>query len=1283
MRCFAPIVACLSAGVMGQGKVSPLKIPGIFPPPDYMVDNTNNFHGVAPDKGTLNGPIVNTTAQADLRNQKSNPNLTAVHFTTEYAGDLQARQSSGYWLADIKHGIMPYQQSGYQFYRNVKDFGAKGDGVTDDTIAINLAVSSGNRCGLPENCGSTTISGALVYFPPGTYIVSSPIIQYYYTQFVGDPNNRAVIKGAHDFKGIALIDSDVYIPGGNGAEWYINQNQFYRQIRNLVFDLTAMNDTNQDGDQTFVPTGIHWQVAQATSLQNLQFIMPDPHVGPTSTVGIFMENGSGGFVSDLVFIGGNIGFRAGSQQFTARNLQFFNCGTAISMIWDWGFTWKSITFTNCFVAIDCSAMGQGPDAQGTGSITLLDSSIVAVPFAIPVNPNFIPNFVMDNVQIQNVDFLVFQPGSTNYLEGQPGPITIQSWAMGKRYTSIDGEGGSVIGFVSPVPDKSPLLLDANGKFFERGKPQYESFGVVSFLVATDFGISNDGTGDQSGAINSFLAGNVGRFIFFPAGVYRVESTVFVPAGSVLIGEAWSQIMGAGPHFQDESNPQVVVRFGNVGDRGVMEVTDLLFTVEGPAPGAILVEWNVAQGSQGQAGMWDCHFRVGGAIGSKMQLDNCAKLSGQIKDECKGAYMLMHITERASGYFENVWMWTADHDLDNQPAGTNTTGAGQIDIYTGRGLLVESQGPVWLYGTASEHNIFYQYQFSGASNIYSGHMQTETPYFQPSPNALQVYTSTPSDLSFADCDDDVHCVEAYALRVLNSTNIYIYGAGFYSFFDSYTQDCVATETCQNRIVETSFSEGIWLYDLYTKGSIQAVSPAGGVPAPVLQSDDGLQHGFTTEISVWLPLALEGAAQLGAGPDGAGGGGIVFVDPSIWNETNPAAACSPPCQIILPPLQLPTATTISFPPYSTSITEICDDGGLTVHSTVISIPPVTATEIDYWNVNVTTAPTTVVAESSIQQTPFAITQACNGMTTTFIPPPFPLQTSDATRNNPTVTITSGPPGPTCTSDCGTKCHLFCDGPCLLCAACIPCLPGGGGPPGPPPGFPGGPGGVGGIEPCETITASQCHTVCNPTPTRSCSSTCSSVLSCNPDGSDATETAAPMVSAPFEDWSPPDTDAADATSVGDDMGGFLSSFYGPFPPPTATTTGGGTGPTGTPSLGITLYWVNQLVNGQNLTDYVMQFQSNPCDRNPNTLFEQTNVPGSPQPNQVPVGTFGFDLPPGGFPCSYNNGDPAGPGNVICTEGTGIIVQHPCFRAPSGSEGTCGVTGVLVTHYVAQVVC
>jgi hypothetical protein len=60
----------------------------------------------------------------------------------------------------------------------------QGDGVTDDTAAINKAISDGGRCG--AECGSSTIYPAFIYFPSGTYLVSSPIIQYYNTEFYGN-----------------------------------------------------------------------------------------------------------------------------------------------------------------------------------------------------------------------------------------------------------------------------------------------------------------------------------------------------------------------------------------------------------------------------------------------------------------------------------------------------------------------------------------------------------------------------------------------------------------------------------------------------------------------------------------------------------------------------------------------------------------------------------------------------------------------------------------------------------------------------------------------------------------------------------------------------------------------------------------------------------------------------------------------------------------------------------------------------------------------------------------
>ena len=83
-----------------------------------------------------------------------------------------------------KNGASPFAPDSYKVWRNVMDYGDKGDGVADDTEAINKAISDGGRCG--AKCGSSTIYPAVIWFPAGTYLVSTPIIQYYNTQFLGD-----------------------------------------------------------------------------------------------------------------------------------------------------------------------------------------------------------------------------------------------------------------------------------------------------------------------------------------------------------------------------------------------------------------------------------------------------------------------------------------------------------------------------------------------------------------------------------------------------------------------------------------------------------------------------------------------------------------------------------------------------------------------------------------------------------------------------------------------------------------------------------------------------------------------------------------------------------------------------------------------------------------------------------------------------------------------------------------------------------------------------------------
>jgi glucan 1,3-beta-glucosidase len=221
-------------------------------------------------------------------------------------------------MENIKHqGIAPFAGSGYQVFRNVKDaaYGAKGDGVTDDADAIQKAISTGSNCPPDGTCNSSSTTPALIYFPPGTYIISKPVLLHYGSSLIGNPNCPPVLKAKSTFQipdnpdwSTYIIDGDTY-PNANKA--YGSTNVFWRQFRNFVLDTTAARASGNI-------LGLHWPTAQATSVENVVFKASD--APGTKQGGVLIEDGSGGFMSNLTFYGGSRGLDVGNQYVHATYL---------------------------------------------------------------------------------------------------------------------------------------------------------------------------------------------------------------------------------------------------------------------------------------------------------------------------------------------------------------------------------------------------------------------------------------------------------------------------------------------------------------------------------------------------------------------------------------------------------------------------------------------------------------------------------------------------------------------------------------------------------------------------------------------------------------------------------------------------------------------------------------------------------------------------------------------------------------------------------------------------
>ena len=225
---------------------------------------------------------------------------------------LSKRSSGGYWYEKIKHnGISPFIPNGkdWKVYRNVKsDFGAKGDGVTDDTDAIQAALDYGNSTTSRNTTAwGTTGAPAVVYIPGGTYRITKPLHSHVDTVIMGDPTNKPVLQAAHDYS-----DEYKFLLYGYDSNYDATIN-FYIGLKNVVLDSTHVPPKQNI-------TLLDWAVSQNVQLANVVFNMAN---GGTAHTGLSMpEGGSPLIMNNLVFQGGSVGIRMNEQQYHFKDLTF-------------------------------------------------------------------------------------------------------------------------------------------------------------------------------------------------------------------------------------------------------------------------------------------------------------------------------------------------------------------------------------------------------------------------------------------------------------------------------------------------------------------------------------------------------------------------------------------------------------------------------------------------------------------------------------------------------------------------------------------------------------------------------------------------------------------------------------------------------------------------------------------------------------------------------------------------------------------------------------------------
>jgi len=429
-------------------------------------------------------------------------------------------------------------------------YGAKGDGVTDDTEAIQQAISA--------TVHHPQAGPRIIYFPAGTYMVSRPLLE---KDLKGEWNSLLTLQGENRATTtLKLTDHNpLYQSVTSPAQVLVfaSQNGRPNGAGNSAFDNNIFDMTIDVGRGNPGAVALDFLGNNYCALRNVTLQSSDSN--HTGAIGLAMLRYATGpcLMKNVVINGFDYGIKTANSEYsvtfedlTLLNQKLYGIFNASNVL----------SIRHLFSANSAPVI---QNANAAGLITLIGATLRGG------SPN--------SSSIENRGTLyardVSSAGYSSTLQGQPGP------------TITEYDSGPIVTQFGAKPTSLNLPVEET--------PYFEESSLSNWKSVVAYGADPAGTTDSSSAIQKAIDSGA-TTVYFPTGVYLAARTILVRGNVRMIEGFGSSLNPAGDLFSRGENPTPLLKI----EAGNATVTLDHFRIGAfyprPLPGVIFVQQDSAR-----------------------------------------------------------------------------------------------------------------------------------------------------------------------------------------------------------------------------------------------------------------------------------------------------------------------------------------------------------------------------------------------------------------------------------------------------------------------------------------------------------------------------------------------------------------------------------------------------------------------------------------------------------------------------------------------------------------